>query len=496
MKKLLFLHRWLGVIACVAVLMFAGSGLLHPIMSRTQPQPLERIAPVAGLSSNVIPLAEVLRRARIEQFAAATVIALPSGAAYRVQIDADNVHYFWPADGTAVAEGERHHAELLARHFSGEHRAALTELIEIKNFDADYLAVNRLLPVWRARFAREDGLTVYVDTRGNRLATLVDNRKRLLQTTFRNMHDFAFVESQPGLRLALMLILLTATFVTAAAGLTLFVRLKNPNTRLRKEPLRRWHRRLALLVSLTTFSFSISGTWHLLQGEFGVDSTIYSMVADKFLTSELTAAQPSTPFALMRVADTPCYRQIISQENASRNSAPPSANSDEHAHHAMPAQQSTQSVATSAGATCVSTVNGQPLADAERIKAEELARQFAHTDAAVRSSEKIDRFSGEYGFINKRLPVWKLQFDADNTIDTGNTRWYVETDSGALALRADDSAALEGFIFAYVHKWTFFGDHKDIRDALMMLFALGNIVIAALGLQLFIGRVLKTATDK
>jgi hypothetical protein len=289
-----------------------------------------------------------------------------------------------------------------------------------------------------------------------------------------------------------MLVLLIATFSTAAFGLILFLRLKNPNTRLQNAPLRRWHRRLALLVSLTTFSFSVSGTWHLLQSEFGVHSDNYPLAVDKFLTSELVAAQPSAPFALMRVAGTGCYRQTISQQSAAKSSAALNENTDEHAHHAMPTQQSQQPAPTSAGATCANTADGQPLADAERGKAEELARQFAQTNAALRGSEKIERFSGEYGFINKRLPVWKVQFDDD----AANTRWYVETGSGALALRADDSAALEGFVFAYVHKWTFFGDHKDIRDALMMLFALGNIVIAALGLQLFIGRVLKTAADK
>ena len=49
------------------------------------------------------------------------------------------------------------------------------------------------------------------------------------------------------------------------------------------------------------------------------------------------------------------------------------------------------------------------------------------------------QFGGEYGFINKRLPVWKIQFANDAT------RWYVETASGELALRAD-AALPAGFL--------------------------------------------------
>jgi len=475
MKNLLLLHRWLGVIACLAVLMFATSGLLHPIMSRTQPQPLQSSVPAAALPAGTLPLAEILRRHGVAQFSAANVAALPGGAAYRVQVDNNGARYFAVADGDEIPNGEAQHAELLARHFSGESSAPLQELHEVTHFDDDYLWVNRLLPVWRARFERADGLTIYVDTRGNRLATIVDNRKRILQTTFRNMHDFAFLEAVPWLRLPLMLVLLTATFATAAAGLTLFFRLKNPATRLQRAPLRRWHRRLALLVSLTTFSFSVSGSWHLLQSEVFADNKAYPAVTDTFLTSELSAQQPSSAFTLMRVHGTTCYRIATAMAAAG----------GEHAHHAMPAQ--TTPISSAVTVNCIAADSGLPLVDAERNKAIELARRFSQTTAAPASAEIVDTFSGEYGFINKRLPVWKIQFS--DGAPAAATRWYVEPSSGALALRADNNAALEGFFFAYVHKWNFIGgDHQNIRDGLMMLFAFGNIVVAVLGLSLFIRR--------
>ncbi|HSB95147.1 MAG TPA: PepSY domain-containing protein, partial [Spongiibacteraceae bacterium] len=438
MKNLLLLHRWLGVIACIAVLMFAASGLLHPIMSRTQPQPLQNIAPNATLPAAALPLAEALHRHAIEQFSAASVAVLPGRTAYRVQIDNNTARYFAADDGSEIPSGEAQHAELLARHFSGESTARLQELHEVTDFDADYLWVNHLLPVWRARFERADGLTIYVDTHGNRLATIVDNRKRALQTTFRNMHDFAFLEPVAWLRLPLMLVLLSATFATAAAGLCLFFRLKNSTTRLQRAPLRRWHRRLALLVSLTTLSFSVSGSWHLLQSEVFSDKKTYPAITDTFLTRELSARQPPSAFTLMRVHGTACYRIATAMKAAG----------DEHAHHATPPQ--TTPTSSIIATNCIATDSGLPLIDAERDKAVELARHFSQTATAPASAEIVDKFSGEYGFINKRLPVWKIQF-SDGT-PAAMTRWYVEPGSGTLALRADDNAAREGFFFAYVHK--------------------------------------------
>lgn len=470
--RLLSLHRWLGLLACLAVLMFASSGLLHPVMSRLQPQPVQRQAPAPQFGTHRIALGAVLRAHGIDAVAAATVVQLDDGAAYRVQVDERSARYFSTSDGREIADGERIHAELLARHFSGEQAARLLVLGEVHEFDDDYLPVNRLLPVWRVRFDRADGLTAYVDTRGNRLATQVDDRKRVLQTTFRTLHDFAFLDALPALRVSLMLVLLVAAFATAVFGIAIFFTLKASKARLQRSAARRWHRRLALPIAVTTLTFSASGTWHLLQGESAAAQKTYAAAPQSFATAELQSDSPQRAFSLLRVAGKACYRLAA---------APVKPMGDEHAHHhgmAMPHDDAP-------AASCIDAADGAALDDAERSKAIELARYFSGSAAQVASAEQVTAFSGEYGFINKRLPVWRIVFD------DSSTRWYVETASGALALRADDAAALEGFVFAYVHKWIFFGEHKDIRDALMMAFALGNVVVGLLGLWVFFKRPLR-----
>ncbi len=456
------LHRWLGLAAVVALLMFAGSGLIHPLMSRTQPQPQGFAPPPLQLPPSALALTQALDINAIDALRGATLVQAADRATYRIALGDGSVRYLDATDGRALDEFEVQHAQALARHFSGEHRAAVRDAQQITAFDDDYLAVNRLLPVWRVRFERDDGLTAYVDTGGQRLATLVDNRKRGLQGLFRALHTFSFIENRPGLRKTLMIALLLASAATATAGLVMFARLRRAERRLKRMPQRRWHRRLALPVSLTLFLFAFSGGWHLLH-EAEAD-TVAMPPPTPFRRAELGDQLIRQPFTLTRIDGQPCYRVAL-----------PPARPHAHGEHHHGAADDNRDAEL---ARCLDTHSGDAIAGADRALAAQLARTHAGTRATPVEITPVTQFSGEYGFINKRLPVWRVIFDGDPT------RWYVETGSGALALRADDSDAREGWSFAYLHKWSFVAN-KDLRDALLMLFALLHVVIALLGLQLW-----------
>jgi hypothetical protein len=469
MKKLVLLHRWLGVIACVAVLMFAGSGILHPVMSRLQPKPAQFAAPAVAFAAAPLPLREVLAQHGVASFAQAIAVQLPQGAAYRIQLGNGAVRYFNAATGAEIRDGELLHAQHLARYFLGDDGVAIARSERVTAFDDEYVFVNRLLPAWRIQFGRGDGITAYVDTAGNRLATLNDNAKRSFQIYFRALHDFNCLDRHNALRVGLMLVLLLAAFATAVAGLVMFVRLRRANQRLAQLPARRWHRRLALAISISTFSFALSGALHLLQSLR--EQSPRTAPASQFRTDEIGNALVDRAFTLQRVNGVPCYR-IASATRAGMAGG-------EHHQHAQPARAAEPTDL----AQCLDTHTGNPLANAEKMLAEQLARYYSGNSSAVISLTAVTRFEGEYGFINKRLPVWRVQFAGDST------RWYVEPLSGALALRADNSDAFEGTVFSLLHKARFIGDeNKNLRDALLMLFAFGNIVVALLGLWVFVRR--------
>jgi hypothetical protein len=100
--------------------------------------------------------------------------------------------------------------------------------------------------------------------------------------------------------------------------------------------------------------------------------------------------------------------------------------------------------------------------------------------AEIAGASLVESFGGEYGFIFKRLPVVKVQFRG-----AGNPRYYIEPATGALAAEVRDMDAVEGWSFATLHKWGFADFNKDFRDILVSLFALGNILVALMGLVMF-----------
>jgi hypothetical protein len=235
---------------------------------------------------------------------------------------------------------------------------------------------------------------------------------------------------------------------------------------LQQRPLQRWHRHLSWLAGLSLFAFLLSGLWHLWQSELASGASAPPAVT--FSSDELGAYTPEAPFQLLRVDGRACYRfaQRVTM--------------DEHAGHGH-----MRSAAPTAAAQCHDAISGEPIIDAEQRLAIALARHHSGAVQPVRNVELLTRFDDEYGFINKRLPVWRVVFAG--TEDA----WYVETGSGALAARVTTAARWEGNSFSWLHKWQFFGEHKNWRDLALSLFALGGLALCAMGLWLYLRKVFR-----
>lgn len=88
----------------------------------------------------------------------------------------------------------------------------------------------------------------------------------------------------------------------------------------------------------------------------------------------------------------------------------------------------------------------------------------------------------EYGFVNKRLPVVKLEYNSSNSIT-----YYIETSTSRLASVVSNSTRYEGYSFAVLHKFLFLDwAGKNIRDFITVFSALGLLAVSVLGLILFI----------
>jgi hypothetical protein len=101
----------------------------------------------------------------------------------------------------------------------------------------------------------------------------------------------------------------------------------------------------------------------------------------------------------------------------------------------------------------------------------------------VTTTELVTGFiQGEYGFINKRLPVHAVHFDLP-----GSPTAYVETATDTLANLTTTSRRIEGYSFAWLHKWRFAdGLGKNLRDGLQALVAGLIVMVLLLGVARFL----------
>lgn len=486
-------HRWLGIVPCIFVMLWGLSGVMHPIMSRLSPQPVAMTAPpvTIALHEALTPV-EVLRRAGIEAVTTLQVVSLEDATYYQVSVPQSTTalqttmdgssarrRYFDVASGVELPDGDARYAEYLARHFTGERSAALLKTTLITAFTDDYPSVNRLLPVWRVDFARGDGLRAYIETYPGRVGALVDDTRAVLGTIFQWLHTWSFAHEWDAARKAAITALLLLTVVSAISGAWMYVFMYRRGTlSAAHAPLRRWHRGIAIATALATVLFVISAIWHVWMDESPNATVAPPRMASSSLELPDQVRQGLwSRLAVVNVAGEVHY--LMTPVTAHQ----PEKLSSEHAHH--DASRTGAMLSQAARSVYISAASGDIVADAQRRHVVALARQYSGLDdAQVHDVEPVFKFEGEYGFINKRLPVWRVRYaTADDAV------YYVEPLTGALAAIVRNADRAEGYSFAYLHKyhWLDFAG-KNVRDLVMAAFALGLTLTAGSGLWLFAAR--------
>lgn len=472
-------HRRLGLVTCFGVLLWGLSGLSHPIMTRLQPKPVAFSPPASmlDLKDSMTP-SQVLACGGISRLQRFSAINIDDKVYYRIAEHADSpARYFSASNCSELRRGDEQYARLLASHYTGRPASDIVGARFINAFNDEYPAVSRLLPVWRIEFSGQDQLRAYIDTDQARLSTLVDNRRVWLSSWFHFGHNWGFLDGMPRGQLIVMALVLSATLFSAISGLTLyFRRLRHSKERLATQPCRRWHRRIGLLVSVSTLLFAGSGMFHLFMSYRQQQATPHYAVPD-IQASAISAAgwnkvaehaagrvdlvlAEGEPYWLLRSTMPPAQVGVLAQD------------SHVHVHHAAKTAGDKPLLFAADGTSAVPDTDS--LARRQAVFFANLPLE------AITETALVSRFGGEYGFIFKRLPVVKVQFRAP-----GNPRYYIEPATGVLAAVVTDADATEGWSFAYLHKWVWLDFNKDLRDLLVMLFALGNVVVALLGVWLF-----------
>lgn len=464
-------HRRLAGWLALPVLAWSLTGLLHPLMSRWQPSAAERQPPVEMLaapegrawSDYPAPARVLPGELRLRELRALTW----QGSAYwLLQRPSGEIAFVDARDGQA-ADIERELVTALARHYTGERQAAVS-LSRVTGFSDEYPFVNRYLPVWRVAFARPDGLMAFIEPRGLLLAGLTDTWKTRFTWLFGNLHSWKWLNHE-SVRDAAMTLVLGTTVVLVLSGL---LRVRRAGAR--RPALRRWHRRLGLFVSLAALAWLGTGIFHVLVVSKSAPTFPTYPLRQDFAAGELRQpAPPAIPAgARLQVVATALgplwhdFRIGRPQQPGHHHGA-----GGEHAGHGAGAQ------AAPLLERYVSARDGHPLSREEAVR--DLLATVAPKGSWTRC-EPVTAFAGEYGFVQKRLPVCRVALATPDHLAV-----YVDPADRALAAVVDDVARLEGTGFSLLHKanWLeFLG--KDLRDAILALFALLVAGLTGVGLRL------------
>ena len=517
LKNIYKWHRTLSLIIAVPVLLWASSGFMHPIMTNLRPAVNSQSISIEVLDSVRIklPLEQVLKQNHIDSIYSARLVHIDTNWFYQIKTDkAPELTYISAKNGSMLTKGDWLYAQYLARQFlegapKQKHKmqqmdmpadmmmqgmggmadccgeAANTVLnnktgapIEsasiVTKFDEEYKSIYCLLPVYKVAFKRADNIRLYVETGQDRFSIAVDKNRAAFTKFFDLVHTWGWINFLGTGRLFVEMFFTGLGFVTALMGLYIFFKTsskKVSGNQLVKA--RRRHRFTSIIAVLFTLMFTFSGCYHAFS-KIGAEEKTVQTVQHAFATADIhfelhklqsIVKKPIINIGLASI-NGKTYWQVYQQSAKSKQKK-----------DLMKDMSATVPVCTYVDAKDYSILN-----NGVETYARSLASHFSkHSEKEIVSVEQISKFTNEYNFTDKRLPVWKVNYDFNH-----NERLYVETSTGTLAKRTNNVELAEGYSFALFHKHHFLDFlGKTVRDASTMIGAFLQILMVAIGLTLY-----------
>ncbi|MEI7757884.1 MAG: hypothetical protein WCI80_02435 [Bacteroidota bacterium] len=519
-KNLYKWHRFISISIAIPVVLWAASGFMHPIMSSFRPQVATQFLNTKPIDSGSvkISLENALSINHIDSLKNVRLIHIDTNWFYQIQpIGKDELIYLSVKNGKLLKKGDWIYAQYLARYFlEGELKADTSKLVNeaksiipnnstisdccdaatacvlkpikgtkidnvhfIRSFDDEYKNINRVLPVYKVQFERKDGIRIYVETSQDRFAFAVDDKRALFTTIFSLIHTWEWLSFLGICRIYIELLFAGLAFLTSLMGIYIFFTTKTKKVKGNELiAARRNHRFTSVIISLFTLMFSFSGFYHALS-KFKIDTrdnyfdkTTYQSknIHLNIDSVRLIVKKPITNISLVTLDSSLYYQVTIKKDKQIK------------AGEKIPKDLMKEMKTPKPQLLYVNVDEGTILKDGDKKYAHNLANSFGlNSDSEIISDSLITKFEGEYGFVNKRLPIWKIQYAKNN-----NERFYVETTSGKLSVRIDDKELMEANIFNFLHKHHFMDfAGKEWRDFSTMFWAMAQIVVVVFGFTLY-----------
>lgn len=218
------LHRWIGLVFSISVLMASGSGVIHNVMTRTQAPPPSARPSGGGMDVNAIKLtvAEAVGRLPDPKAEVQAVNLRGIGGQPWYQIytkTARGPQYVSAVDGNVDASRDEAYAAEIAKNFLAG--AAVKKTDFLTAFNTEYINIFRILPVYR--FDTGDALDtrVYVSTTTGSVTRHTDRQRQFEATVFTNFHKLGFIPNKD-VRDLVLTVLTFGSFLVAVLGIALF----------------------------------------------------------------------------------------------------------------------------------------------------------------------------------------------------------------------------------------------------------------------------------
>ena len=514
MKQIYKWHRKISIIIAIPVILWAASGFMHPIMTSFRPKMATQVLQPLAIDTHQIKLSltEALQNNKIDSFTNFRFVHIDTNWFYQVQ-RGKNIEpiYLSTKTGKILHKGDWIYAQYLGKQFlegqtniSGKKDSKIAGVATIQDccdaaavcvlknsigakvldaklvtsFNDEYKSVNKILPVWDVAFERKDGIRIYVETTQDRFALAMDNQRAIFNQLFALIHTWGWLAFLGKGKLIVEIILNILALMTVVFGLIIFFKTKskkaNGNTVLKA---RKAHRITSIFIAFFTLAFVFSGGYHAAS-KFKKDTSADYFDQHWFTTANtifnLKGIQwalklPISNISLVHMKNGDFYQ--VNTISLNGNISKPVAK-DMMKKMVMPVPTTTY----------LHLPDLAVLKHGEIMYAHYLANQFSgNSENDILKTEVITRFAGEYGFINKLLPVTKVGYGKNL-----NERYYVETASGKLSVKINDLDMLEGYSFAFLHKHEFLTPlGKGVKDFSTMFWAAAQIALVTVGLMLF-----------
>lgn len=377
------------------------------------------------------------------------------------QTEKDNFYNYYNAKtGAHLPNGDNIYAKQLARYFLGDKTSGIERVERIDEFTSEYKVINRLLPAYKVSFKRDDGMDVYVHTPSSRLGTLNNSFRKGYMWFFSMFHNWNFLgQGHSVLKTTVVFVFSVLVFVAGSLGLGIYVvnrkKFKARKAKSDKLKPRNRHRKLSVAASLFLLLFAFSGAYHAFQKyEPYVLHTLKPKqnirLSELSSFNNLKVSKPIHSLSLVQIDNDTYYRVRYSGKKGRTDYI--------HTKTLTPLENGNIQYAIN---RAVEVSGGKK--------------------DKITQTEIITKFGDEYGFINKRLPVVKVDFDTYDNLST-----YIETSSGIPGAIIRDKNRYEGLSFAFMHKYHMFDFlGKGIRDSIMALATFLVVLIALTGLVVF-----------